>query len=213
MPNQQKSAAFDWRQIYRDGFIHLPGLAICTAATVLLTKLSSLLAPFNLYFTFTDLVKSGEGGYGLLPFLVKLLIPFMVGVAYFYRFRHRDVALAPPDDRGINIELTAAAGAALGAILLSWPAIVLWEFVVSPTIYSYRVQFFLVYFLYIVSFAYVACAGVLATRLVWLQDASRSELRQRMTSKYQFVLVVWTLIFALATGGFADWASKQLTPG
>jgi len=207
------SSTFEWRHIYRDGLVHLPGLAMCTVGTVLLTKISSLLAPFNLYFTFTDLVRSGEGGYGLLPFLVKLLIPFTVGVVFFNRFKHRDATLlSTSDHQKINVELTAASGAAFGAILLSWPAIVLWEFIVSPAIFSYRVQFVFVYILYIISFGYVACAGVMAARLVWLQGTSKSEIRQHFKTQYQFVLLVWTLVFALASGGFADWASKQLVP-
>jgi hypothetical protein len=198
------------KSLYQNGFVHLPSLVGCLAGTVLLTKLSSLLAPFNLYFTFTELVKSGEGGYGLLPFLVKMLIPFSVGALFFHHQKERDLALSSSPS-AINLELTAAAGSAFGALLLSWPAIVLWEFVVSAPIYGYRVQFIVVYALYVVSFAYLSSAGVMAARLVWLQgDASR--LKGQLKTQSQLIAVVWAMIFALATGGFADWASKQLAP-
>jgi hypothetical protein len=176
--NESPAPSPTLQQIYRDGLVHFPGLLLCLAATVLLTKVSSLLAPFNLYFTFADLLKSGEGGYGLLPFFVKMLIPFMVGATYFHFAKARDASLEPTARRPlINLELTAGAGAALGALLLSWPAIVLWELVVSPTIYLYRLQFFIVYVLYIVSFWWIACAGVLAARLVWTQHAQREEIQ------------------------------------
>lgn len=215
MTDQATSGGPTLWQIWRNGAVHVPGLVLCLAGTVFLTKFSSLLAPFNLYFTFADLVKSGgEGGYGVLPFFVKMFIPFLVGALYFFYAKGRDAILA--ESTGgytINVELTAGVGAALAALLLSSPAIVLWEFVVSPTIYLYRVQFLIVYGLYIGSFFWIGCAGTLTARLVWSQDASRTELQNRLKTQSQFILIIWTLILSLATGGFADWASQHLAPG
>lgn len=210
---KQKQHIFDWRHIYDNGFIHLPGFMFCIGATIFLAKLSSLLAPFSLYFTFTDLVKTGEGGYGPLPFLIKLLIPFAIGVCYFKLFKDRDAKLSHRGEgQRVNLELTASFGALFGALLLSWPAIVLWELIVSPAIYSYRMQFVLVYLLYMASFAWVSCAGVMAARAVWSQDESRMKLQEHLTSRYQVIHIVWSLIFALGTGGLAEWASKNVMP-
>jgi hypothetical protein len=217
-PQSSSADDFELRRLYRDGFVHLPGLIICFVATVLVTKVSSLLSPFSLYFSFSELVTTaGEGGYGLLPFFVKMFIPFGVGAIYFVAFKKRDATAAAAKDIGrkrlINLELTAATGAAFAALLLSWPAIMKWEFVVSETIFKYRVQFVAVYFLYFASFLIVAAAGVMAARLSWMQRASAQELRERLRPQYQFVLTVWAIVFALATGGFADWASKTIGPG
>jgi hypothetical protein len=215
-PTTPPSGLPDFQAIYRDGQVDFLGLMFCIAGTVLLTKITSLLAPFNLYFTFSQLVTSGEGGYGVLPFLVKMAIPFAVGVCYFLRYRQRDGranASKSTAHSTINLELTAATGAALGAALLSWPAIVLWEFVVSEPVLNFRVQFILVYILYIISFAYIACTGVMVARLMSAKDASMSDVQQKLNRQYQYMVIVRSLVTALATGGVADWASRHLSNG
>lgn len=203
------------RKTFSESFVHLPGFVFCFAGIVLITKLSSLLSPFNLYFTFSELVTSGEGGYGLLPFLVKMAIPFSVGALYFYRYQARDMfTLSDQPDalRPINLELTAMSGAGMGALMLSWPAIVGWEFIVSETVYKYRAQFVIVYILYVVSFALVARAGVLAARIVATKgETSSEEIKGRLSLQYQFINLTWWMLMALATGGIADWASKNVT--
>lgn len=182
-PRPRSGSPLDWGSFYGSGQVHLAGTAFCAAAVILFTKLSSLLSPFNLYFTFSDLITSSREGYNPLPFLIKVGIPFAVGMVFYSLFRRRDVALkenavAQPDF--INLELTAQAGAGFAALLLAWPAIVLWEFVVKDPVLELRLPFLLIYVLYIVAFAYLCCAGVIIARLAWTYGLSAEELPKQI---------------------------------
>ena len=67
---------FEWGH-YGSGQVHLFGLLFCIGSIVLLTRLSSLLSPFNLYFTFSDLITSSRETLNPFPFLIKAGIPFL----------------------------------------------------------------------------------------------------------------------------------------
>jgi hypothetical protein len=184
------------------------------AGVVLLTKLSSLLSPFNLYFTFSELISSTKNGYSPIAFLIKATIPILVGALYFTLSRHlSEQSTAMAGDARIDFELTAQVGAGFGALLLAWPALMLWEFVAAEAVLPLRVQFILVYALYVVSFAYLCSTGVALARLAWAQGLTSADLGARLRSQYAIISVGRPLIIALVTGGFADWASRHLISG
>jgi hypothetical protein len=205
---------FPWRSRYGGGQIHLPGFMFCVAGVVFLTKLSSLLSPFNLYFTFSELISSSPTSwYNPLSFIIKAVIPLLVGAIYFTVHRYLVGFLhteKPIELRDVNLELTAQAGTGFGALLLAWPALMLWEFVVSESVLPLRIQFVLVYVLYVVSFSYLGSVGVVLARLVWAQGLSDPEIRQKLKLNYELIVAGRSLVVALLTGGFADWVSKRL---
>jgi hypothetical protein len=204
--------SFEWGH-YGSGQVHLFGLLFCIGSIVLLTRLSSLLSPFNLYFTFSDLITSSRGTPNPFPFLIKAGIPFLTGMMLYGLYRRRDSALVGVlEANGINLELTAQTGAGLGALLMAWPAIVLWEFVVSDAVLALRFQFILVYALYVASFAYLASTGVTLSRLFRTQRLSLPDLPTQLRTQYQLAVAARSLIIALGTGGVAEWASAHLSP-
>ena len=204
---------FDWRPGYGTGQIHFLGFILCVFAIVLLTRLSSLLSPFNLYFTFSDLISAPRGTYNPFPFIIKLAIPLLVGVLYYSLFKHRDSLVSSPQEpSGLNLELTALAGGGFGALLLAWPAIVLWEFVITGAVLTLRAEFVLIYALYVVAFAFLTSAGVSLARYTRTQGISAATTPAHLKSGYQLAMTLRSLIVALGTGGFAEWASYHLNP-
>jgi hypothetical protein len=166
-----------------------------------------------LYFTFSDLISSTKEGYAPLAFLIKATIPILVGASYFGLSQHLLAAAGTSAENRIDLELTAQTGAGFAALLLAWPALMLWEFVAAEAVLALRVQFILVYVLYTVSFAYLASAGVLLARLAWSQGLTNADLRAGIKSQYALIAAGRSLIIALTTGGFADWASSRLIGG
>jgi hypothetical protein len=82
----------------------------------------------------------------IIGFSIRLLIPALVGFFVVRTF-------------GASADLTAAAGAAGGAILLCWPVIVLWKLVVTKDFRDLYGQFMLLYMLGAVAFFYMARIG------------------------------------------------------
>jgi hypothetical protein len=135
---------------------------------VVLVKLTSFLAPFNLYFSFSTLfVGSGEFFPGR-ALAIKLVIPFVVGMIVFYvphriasAFNRESVikrrAEAFCNDYAIS---SAQAAAFFGALLLAWPMIVHWDILAAFQIREYRLVFLVVYFLYFFAYGLLAGAGV-----------------------------------------------------
>jgi hypothetical protein len=134
-------------------------------------------------------------------------------LAYYSLYRRRDIAFqtAPQQSDALNLELTAQVGAGFAALLLAWPAIVLWEFVVNNAVLGLRLQFLLIYALYIVAFAYLGSTGVIFARISWVQGISAEALPRQLRSQYQLLNAARSLIVALGTGSIAEWASTQLS--
>jgi hypothetical protein len=82
----------------------------------------------------------------IIGFSIRLLIPALVGFFVVRTF-------------GASADLAACAGAAGAAILLCWPVIVLWKFVVTREFRDLYGQFMLLYMLGGVAFFYMARIG------------------------------------------------------
>lgn len=127
--------------------------AVSFALTILFVKLSSLLAQYNLYFHWSDLLeKEIEEQTAATAFnvwtavAVRFLIPAGVGLIL-----------------GVSLPLTmrtsVVAGAFFGALFLVWPAFAYFDVVVGDQLVTYKEVFFFFYALELILFSTAAFAG------------------------------------------------------
>ena len=148
--------------------INLIWFSLGVFSVVVMTKLSSYLAPHKLYFTFSSFLYSSGSFMKWESLAIKLLIPFIVGFLIFYVpfLLLQSMPVNSVRTRSIydylrnQSVLTARASAFFAALLLAWPLIVHWDILISPALRSLRTQYLLVYFIYFVAYSYFAGSGV-----------------------------------------------------
>ena len=135
---------------------------------VLLTKLSSFLAPFNLYFSVSTLVVGSGAGFSPQALLIKLSIPLLTGFllcAIPLWISRKSAMIHTKLGRSLNgfgkqdAVATSQASAFFGSLLMSWPMIVHWDVLAAVEIREYQVVFFCAYLIYFVSYALMARGG------------------------------------------------------
>jgi hypothetical protein len=82
----------------------------------------------------------------LIGYGIRICVPLLIGFVIARYF-------------GPEGALAASFGAAMGALLLSWPVIMLWDLVVSPGFKPLYAQFLLLYLLNMITFFYMAKLG------------------------------------------------------
>lgn len=147
--------------------INLTAFALSLTLIIILTKLSSFLVPFNLYFSFSTLfVGSGELFSGK-ALAIKLAIPTIVGMVVYYVPYKVAISMGTRSDFGKRLDTfctehavpSVQAAAFFGAVLLAWPMIVHWDVLAGYAVRQYRGTFIIIYFLYFFSFGLLAGAG------------------------------------------------------
>jgi hypothetical protein len=170
---------------------------------VLLTRLSSVLDPFGLYFTFQSLFFGTEGTFAPWALLVKLLIPLISGaaivaiaIAVAIGMRHRTLPR--------NADLSAQVGGFFAAILMSWPMIVHWDALAAREVADKYGAFVLIYCLYAIAFFYLSGIGAaLALRLFERKRAPEGE-------KVSWRKVILEAGFATVTTAMATFFLSEL---
>lgn len=119
--------------------ISLSALFFGVSSILLLTQLLRLL-PNQFYFTFSGFVFGNEEQPDVLSVVFKLGIPAIAGGLLGFVWEEDGIDVAP------------VAGF-VGAFVLAWPAIMLWEFVVSPALVEKRNAFLVLYILYGLSYS------------------------------------------------------------
>jgi hypothetical protein len=138
------------------------------AGMIVLTKLTSYLAPFNLYFSISTLVVGSGAGFSPRALLIKLAIPFLVGFALcavpIWIGRQKlllktDFGKSLCNFATSSAMETATAAAFFGSLLMSWPMIVHWDILAAFEIRDYFGLFIAAYFIYFISYGIMARSG------------------------------------------------------
>lgn len=134
-------------EILRRKDFSLLWFTVSFALTIVIVKLSSLLAQFGLYFYWSSLFEPGNDASNLwLAAAVRFLIPFGVGLIL-----------------GISLPLTmrssVTAGALFSALFLVWPTFGYFDLIVDPQLAPYKGVFFFFYALELVLFSTAAYGG------------------------------------------------------
>jgi hypothetical protein len=127
----------------------LPAFVIAFLLTIVLFKLSSLLAAYGLYFQWSTFFNysSDDPSYNLWVALVlRFLIPAAAGLL-------ASLVLVP------DMRSSVTAGVFFAALFLVWPAILDFENVVAEPLVVYKPVFFCFYGLYVIFFPLAAYGG------------------------------------------------------
>lgn len=152
---------------------NIPAFIFVVGWTIALTKLTSYLAPFDLYFTFSSFV-FGVGHVRPEALAIKLLIPISAGFLAFY-LPARFPSLFARSGKALRrlwlylsfeAARSAYAAAFFAAIVLAWPVISYWDLLAVPEVRAYRVSFLFIYGLYGLAFGYFASSGVALAKLM-----------------------------------------------
>ncbi|WP_338663008.1 hypothetical protein VQH23_23065 [Pararoseomonas sp. SCSIO 73927] len=145
--------------------------AVVVAATMVLSRLISLLLPVDYYFTFESLFSDRSPRLIMVSLITKMAAPLLAGAACGVLLYGRSVraANARLPFRRFARRLKAQwvptlflAGFAT-AFLSAWPMVVYWDLLANPTIAHLKPAFFLLYLIYMVAFGYVALCGLLGS--------------------------------------------------
>lgn len=147
--------------------ISLSALIFGIVLIVLLSQLSQVL-PANLYFSFTSFLYGGTAPgvseVGILSLLIKMSLPLFAGVALAWFWNAEGTKVAWP-------------AGSFAAILLAWPAIALWYFVVDPVVVDKRNLFLIIYVAYAFSFGYLCKVGALFGE--WFRNIKPANMSKR----------------------------------
>lgn len=139
-------------------------------AVILLTRLSSYLGPFDLYFTFQSLFFGTESVFSPLALVIKLAIPALAGFTLVCLSVTLVAAISVDTLQRMSaskIVLSVQSGGFAAAVLLAWPMIVHWDALAAERISALREPFLLIYSLYAISFFYFSGLGAgLARRML-----------------------------------------------
>jgi hypothetical protein len=148
--------------------INAEGLVIGIVLIVLLTKLSSYLTPFKMYFSFSSFLFDDMSSSSWLSLTIKLLIPLVVGyilfaVPFYWMLKgttSRRSLRAYYRYIGRQSDYTAVTAGVGAAVLQTWPVIEYWDVLVQPEYYRFHLSFIFIYFLYFLSYGYFSLLGV-----------------------------------------------------
>lgn len=151
---------------------NIPAFIFIIGWTIAMTKLSSLLAPLDLYFTFASFL-FGVGNVRPEALAIKLLIPLSAGFVAFYLPARFGPVLAPTQKALRRLWLylsfeaarSAFAGAFFAAIVMAWPLMSYWDLLAVAEVRDYRIAFLFIYGLYGLAFGYFASSGVALAKL------------------------------------------------
>lgn len=154
---------------------------IAAALIIILVKLSSFLAPFNLYFSFSTIFVGSGSFFPGKALAIKMLIPFMVGFLLYYipiklvgPLQNFSVAKRIRSYLGREAIPSCRAAAFFSALLLAWPMIVHWDILAAFEVREYKRSFLFVYLLYFIAYAFFASAGVRVAALLTKKRHSES---------------------------------------
>lgn len=196
--------------------INPAGLALGIAGVVLLTRAASFLTPYKLYFSFSSFLLDRGAPLRWEALAIKLLIPCLVGFLLFYapfkwfestrgrRFSFRKVRYL-----GAQVDATARASGFFAALLLAWPFIVYWDVLMHPQVQHLRLPFFLIYFLYALSFAYFAGLGVHLGRLALRNSLPTRDVESALTAT-RWAEALRTSLVGLVTSAIATYLATRL---
>jgi hypothetical protein len=186
-------------------------------AVVVLTKVTSYLTPYKLYFSFSSFLYSHRSLFRWEAFTLKLLVPCVVGFLLFYlpfqwlrltrgnRINYRTIYRY----LALQANLTARAVGFFASLLLAWPFIVYWDVLMNPVLQPLQFPFLCVYFLYFMSYSYFAQLGVDLARLTL-----RVHLPQPATHNPEghlaWLEAVRTSFMGIVTSAIATYAASAL---
>lgn len=186
-----------------------------TFAILALGRLAALVMPSEVYFTFQSLFSDRPGPNIVLAMLVKMLPPLLSGAAAgFVLFSVRQRQGANLFVVGLARKLrcmwgpTVLAAGFFASFLSAWPNIAYWDLVSDPSVASFKVLFFVMYLLYMVSFGYVALMGLLAM-VYWRERFAATGAGQTIVSAGELgrVGALWLLNSSVASA-----VLKYVTP-
>ncbi len=180
--------------------------SIATALIICLVKLSSFLAPFNLYFNFSTLFVGTGSSFPVRALVLKFLIPLISGfLLYYIPFRFIPMLNKLANADGINkylnhdVVVTCKAAGLFSSLLLAWPMIIHWDILAAYEVRKYQSVFLLIYFFYFIAYAQLAGAGAkLAARYSSKNNSSINSPKWIAISKDAFI------------GGFAGTAGTSI---
>ncbi|MBL8153048.1 MAG: hypothetical protein JNM70_02590 [Anaerolineae bacterium] len=173
-------------------------VALGTALVIVLTRLSSVVAPQNWYFTFGALLYEVPEPTSWQAVVIKFGIPVVVGLILGFVETE-------------NPSITAASAGFLGAFILTWPALTSWELYAPAPLLDRRGAFYLVYLFYFTAFAYLEMVGARLT-LVYLQATGAGKAK-KSRQKIVADLLDWKetvrpIVVGVITGVLSVVASK-----
>jgi hypothetical protein len=191
--------------------------ALGCIGVIVLTRITSYLTPYKLYFSFASFLFSDDNEARWTALTFKLAIPVIVGLLLFYLPYHwlRITDLkrnnAHPVVRYLHsqAELTARFSCFFAALLLAWPFIAYWDLIAPPYLSEHRFGFFLIYFLYLVSYSYFGGVGISIGK--WLVGEHLSEAQVRnVRGSTALVEAVRTSVLGVATSAIATFLASNL---
>ncbi len=164
-------------------------VAVGVALVIILTKLSSMLAPQGWYFSFSAFLFSVPTAVGWQAVVIKFGIPVVMGLV---------LGFWDDDNPGIN----AASAGFLGAFILAWPAITDWGLFAPFELQDRQGAFLMVYLLYFVAFGYLALFGAgLTHRYLELLKTKQNKTREDLLlDLLDWKTTIRPIIFGVVTG-------------
>ena len=142
-------------------------LVFSTGGFLFFVKFANFFMPGRYYFTFTSFLLEDGRTDSFWALTIKLALPFIFSLllATFLNWIYKFTPATSSQKSGFQVLLqdqlssTLSAGAALAALLLAWPYILLWDILIDPIHYDQRLVFYVSYLAYVVAYYLLARAG------------------------------------------------------
>lgn len=195
-----------------------PSLFLLSLVTNFLAiRIAGLFLPDRLYFSFSSFLfdtRDLDKAFALVP---KLLLPFCVSfaivvlLAWLRKVRRMATGGSKHLDNMIRDQtpITLCYGAAMTALLMAWPYILLWDVLIKPELNPYRLTYLLAYFAYIGAIGFFSLAGANAA-LAWIEDTGDGEPVTLATlGQHKFAKPVVEIVSGAISAGLATFFAAQ----
>lgn len=195
--------------------INIYGLILGIIGIIILTKLSSHLTPYRLYFTFTSFLFEDESTLKWYSLLIKLMIPCAVGflliyipIQYLRTSENNDKTKTSINYISNQSTQTARAVGFYSALLLAWPYITHWDMLMHPVYHHLKTPYMMVYFIYMISYAYFAELGVNLGSIA--ASKAMNNIEVKLDKKYMWIETIRTSFMGVVTSGIASYFATTL---
>ena len=197
--------------------IHPLLFVICVFLFLLMTKIASLLLPQTYYFSFSAFLFDNRELEKLPALAAKLAQPFFLAFCVIFvlaRLSRSSRQLFGSTGNLSEIisdqaSITLSFAAALSALLLAWPYILLWDILIDPVLAPYRALYLLSYIAYVVGFSFFALSGAETARVfLSLKDHSKFSLAALKSS--DFLRPIYNALSGAVATAVAAFFSNQV---
>lgn len=193
--------------VQRHTSINPTGLIIGVTLVVLLTKISSFLTPYKIYFSFSSFFIEDASDNRWIALTIKLVIPIIVGfilfaVPFFWLLRASTTRLhlfLYYRYLARQATVTAVAACVAAALLQAWPFIQYWDVLMRPDYGDVQLPFMVAYALYLVSYGYFAQLGIYLAKIAYRSHLPRLETEEAIAGVGWLELIRTTVVGAIPT--------------